>query len=130
MESTTIGNGDQNELDAVDCVTYYRDSDGDNYGDAISECWCQPGGTTGDFDVTDNTDCYDANADAHPNQQSYFTSHRGDGSFNYDCSVDSSGNPTIQQEFTVPGSCNGWGSSVGDCTMNTAGWGDSVPELW
>ena len=36
----------------------------------ISECWCQPGGTTGDFDVTNNTDCYDA-IDAHPNQQSF-----------------------------------------------------------
>ena len=114
----------------MDCVTYYRDSDGDNYGDAlISECWCQPGGTTGDFDVTNNTDCYDANVECgHPNQQSYFTSHRGDGSFNYDCSVDSSGNPTIQQEFTVAGSCNSWGSSVGDCTMNTAGWGSSIPS--
>ena len=98
-------NGDQNEQNAVDCVTYYRDFDGDNYGDALfSECWCQPGGTTGDFDVTDNTDCYDTNADVHPNQQAYFTQDRGDGSFNYDCSVDSSGNPTIQQESTIVGS--------------------------
>ena len=30
-------------------------------------------GYYGDFDVTNNTDCYDANADAHPNQQGYFT---------------------------------------------------------
>lgn len=122
-------NGDQNELNAVDCVTYYRDSDGDNYGDAlISECWCQPGGTTGDFDVTNNTDCYDANADVNPTQQAYFAFDRGDGSFNYDCSVDSNGNPTIQQESTIVGSCNSWGSSVGDCTMNTAGWGSSIPS--
>ena len=122
-------NGNQNEIDAVDCVNYYRDGDGDNYGDPLlSECWCQPGGTTGEFDVTNNTDCYDGNANAHPGQQSYFSLHRGDGSFNYDCSVDSSGNPTIQQEFTIMGACNSWSSSIGDCTMNTAGWGASIPQ--
>ncbi len=30
-------------------------------------------------------DCYDLNADARPGQTSYFTTHRGDGSFDYDC---------------------------------------------
>lgn len=31
------------------------------------------------------TDCYDSNANANPAQASYFTSSRGDGSFDYNC---------------------------------------------
>ena len=30
-------------------------------------------------------DCYDQNPDARPNQTLYFTTHRGDGSFDYNC---------------------------------------------
>lgn len=31
------------------------------------------------------TDCYDSNATAKPGQTSYYTTNRGDGSFDYDC---------------------------------------------
>ena len=50
----------------------------------ISECWCSAGGSTGDFDATNDDDCYDGNADAKPGQTNYFDVHRGDN-FDYDC---------------------------------------------
>ena len=131
-------NGSENEVNALQCTEYYRDSDRDNFGDPnISECKCNAGLTYTDqqlqqseteFDTLDNTDCFDANALVNSNQQAYFDVDRGDGSFNYDCSFDGSGNPTIQQEYLSEGSCDGWLSNVGDCTMNTPGWfDDTIP---
>lgn len=63
--------------------TYYQDSDGDTYGNpSVSTSACsQPGGY-----VSNNTDCYDANANAKPGQTTCYTTNRGDGSFDYDCS--------------------------------------------
>jgi hypothetical protein len=61
---------------------YYRDEDGDGYGDpeqSVKAC-LPPNGY-----VENGQDCYDANAKAHPKQHSYFHKHRGDGSFDYDC---------------------------------------------
>jgi hypothetical protein len=47
------------------------DSDGDGFYAAQKGCW--------------PVDCYDRNADARPGQTSYFQSHRGDGSYDYNC---------------------------------------------
>ena len=113
-------NSVQNEQNAVDCTDYFLDSDGDGYGSSLtSECWCD---AYGNFSVENDDDCYDANAQARPNQLSYFSVDRGDGSFDYDC------DSTEEQEFTIAGSCNPWGSSLGDCTINTIGWDGAIPE--
>jgi hypothetical protein len=115
-------NNTQDELNAVDCTTYYRDSDVDGYGDPnLSECWCQPGGTTGEFTSGNNQDCFDGNSDANPAQTGYFTSDRNDGSFDYNC------DGSQEQSLLNVGSCDGWLSNIGDCTMNTAGWESGVP---
>ena len=38
-------NNTQNEENALNCTTFYRDADADGYGDAqFSECWCSAGG--------------------------------------------------------------------------------------
>ena len=66
-------------------------------------------------------DCYDANADVGPNQTGMFSVHRGDGSFDYNC--DNYDEP----QYSNIGSCDSWGTNVGDCTMNTLGWAGSVP---
>lgn len=62
--------------------TWYRDADGDGYGDpatGVASC------TAPDAHTSDATDCYDANPEAHPGQTGRFSVHRGDGSFDYDC---------------------------------------------
>lgn len=56
----------------------YRDIDGDSYAAATGDKICHAGASAG-------ADCYDANANARPGQASYFSSHRGDGSYDYNC---------------------------------------------
>jgi hypothetical protein len=62
--------------------TYYRDRDGDGYGDPdTSEVKCQNESGW----VINSNDCYDQNADAKPGQEEWFATDRGDGSFDYNC---------------------------------------------
>jgi hypothetical protein len=69
---------------ALPCAdpAFYRDEDGDGYGDKRSARRApkQPAGY-----VANALDCYDRSRDAHPGQQKSFASQRGDGSFDYDC---------------------------------------------
>ncbi len=61
----------------------YTDSDGDGYGTGSYRQVCSNSSSDG---VADNgNDCYDSNSSAHPNQSSWFTTDRGDGSYDYDC---------------------------------------------
>ncbi len=69
---------------------WMKDSDGDLYGDqAIIGQVAQdnsPGaGYVRRYTLMGANDCYDANANAKPGQTNYFTTNRGDGSFDYDC---------------------------------------------
>lgn len=62
--------------------TFYRDADGDGFGDPKHPVKaCHP--PSGYVDNAD--DCYDKNPDVNPKQRRYFHDHRGDGSFDYDC---------------------------------------------
>ena len=110
-------NSSLNEEDAIGCETYYRDYDGDGYGTAsLSKCMCS---TDGYYSTTNNTDCYDYNASANQSQAGYFTSSRGDGSFDYDCDTQE------EKEDTSTGKCSG---AVWICTTSNTGWSGSVPS--
>lgn len=70
-------------------ITYYRDADGDGYGDpktTVSVCGAAPSGY-----VSSNTDCCDADVNAHPGQTAFFAAADACGSsqvpdgFDYDC---------------------------------------------
>jgi hypothetical protein len=76
------------------CESWYADQDGDGFAASSAldtlACSNQPPTTNGKKftlakDVT-KPDCYDNNPSAFPGQTAYFTVHRGDGSFDYDCS--------------------------------------------
>ncbi|MEM4368407.1 MAG: leucine-rich repeat domain-containing protein [Candidatus Anstonellales archaeon] len=63
-------------------LAYYYDNDADGYGGTFYGSYCS---SPGPQYVTLSGDCYDYNSNARPNQSNYFTSNRGDGSFDYDC---------------------------------------------
>ncbi len=68
------------------CTAFYRDEDGDGYGNlnkSINIC----GNTSPSGYVTDKTDCYDKNANAKPAQTLCFATDRGDGSYDYNCNL-------------------------------------------
>lgn len=69
---------------ALPCAdpAWYRDLDRDGYGDkGVSERSSrQPPGY-----VSNALDCYDENPEAHPGQMRFYSQHRGDGSFDFDC---------------------------------------------
>ena len=56
--------GSANDVGATACTTYYYDGDNDSYGkSSLSQCTCT---TSGSYDVTNSTDCDDADADTFP----------------------------------------------------------------
>jgi len=122
--ATETCDGDDNDCDgstdeagASGCTTYYRDYDDDGYGTSSSSCLCSP---SGHYTSSLSSDCYDSNPDASPTHTSYHSSHRGDGSYDYNC--DSS---EEKRWTTVSDSCS-WFSDFG-CSA-TDGWSGSAPS--
>ncbi len=100
--SFAIGTGVQIKFGKI----YVRDNDGDGYGNMNDQI---VGSATGYVAraLKCAYDCYDANANAYPGQANYFTTHRGDGSFDYDC------DGGINQAGITCNNCplNGWPSA-------------------
>jgi hypothetical protein len=108
--------GSTDESSAVDASTWYRDADGDGYGSSSTTPGCsQPTGY-----VSNSSDCYDGNANANPGASSYYSSHRGDGSFDYNCDGSESKYYTTTYDCEVD--WYGFG-----CDSYTNGWSGSVP---
>jgi hypothetical protein len=101
---------------------WYLDLDRDGYGDKKKpmRASVQPPGH-----VANALDCYDANPEAHPGQTQFFSQHRGDGSFDFDCDGHSTRREEVAsagcREVTIvgiPTRCwadPGWIGSVPDC---------------
>ena len=119
-----VCNGDDDDCDGSTdpensggCENYHKDQDNDSYGDANSppKCFCS---ATGVYDVFTSNDCYDGNNDAHPNQPAWFKNHRGDGSFDYNCSG------SQEKHWTaVAGGC----ALFQDLCSGVPGWSGSAP---
>ena len=108
--------GTVDEEDALLCSMHYYDGDQDGYGweNDPGRCLCAPDGS---YSSSQNTDCYDVNDQVFPGQTAYFSSQRGDGSFDYDC--DGGESP----HWTTIYDCNGnfpWG-----CWNWVDGWDDN-----
>ena len=99
----SFSSADCNDSDAgtAGASTWYQDSDGDTYGNPnVSTKACsQPGGY-----VANSDDCYDSNANAKPGQTTCYTTNRGDGSFDYDCSGTASNCKTCSTSYSTQGS--------------------------
>jgi hypothetical protein len=99
-------NGLFNEDDASGCVKYWPDADGDGFGAGTPKCKCAPDAT---YKVKNGDDCFDLNGNVKPGQGNYFTSHRGDGNFDYDCSG------TTNYQYPNGGGCS---NNVFSCGTN------------
>ena len=112
--------GQINEEDASGCTLYWPDSDGDGYGsDSLApRCYCEP---TGSYNVLNDSDCYDYDADVMPGQTSWFTTTHGGGDYDYDCD----GSET--KEDTTIGGCHVEISWSSICDEDPAGWSGSAP---
>ncbi|MBW2258271.1 MAG: putative metal-binding motif-containing protein, partial [Deltaproteobacteria bacterium] len=121
--------GVTNEQNATACDWYYEDYDGDGYypPGAARECWCEENWGSG-YTATLPNDCYDLNYFVHPGQGSYFTDHRGDGSYDYNCNYS-----TERLYPNIATTCTFSGSSL-SCS-GSSGWDGSPPacgvsEVW
>lgn len=126
-ETETCGDGIDNNCDgilneqnAIGCIDFKYDGDGDGYGVVgPGECWCEDGNWPYTGLTTD--DCYDSNANANPGQTSYFSADRGDGSFDYNCTG------SEEKQYTgISGGCD-WDIIDISCDVNGAGWETFVP---
>ncbi|HWE30822.1 MAG TPA: hypothetical protein VHB97_22600, partial [Polyangia bacterium] len=108
------------------CQLFYRDADVDTYGDktgtiangrAVVGCVGDPASMHSGF-VADNTDCDDADANAHPGQTAFFaTTSAGVHTFDYNCDGDPNGPEKETAEF-VGGSCGFCSGGIGSCAKN------------
>jgi hypothetical protein len=74
--------------------------------------------------VTNADDCYDANTSAKPGQTAFFATHRGDGSFDYDCNGGSE-----KQYANVTGfSCGKCGTKFGNICVPCGGSFAGIPQ--
>jgi len=77
------------------------------------------------FASSSAVDCYDSNANAHPGQTNYYTTNRGDGSFDYDCNTN--------EEYQYADSGSAWcGNESGNqtdyaCVVWREGWDGAAP---
>jgi hypothetical protein len=120
-----------NTISSTDCddaaatkwqyFTGYTDADNDDYGTGSSQQICSGESLPAGYS-SQGGDCYDANANAKPGQTSYFTTDRGDGSFDYNCSSTQDKHPQLCDivtscDPTGSGSC-GWYSYIGASGTN------------
>jgi hypothetical protein len=86
-------------------VTCYLDKDKDGFGDPSNAV--HPCGGCAAGSVTNSKDCFDGNPSAKPGQTAYFTTHRGDNSFDYDCDGQATQQVTMGRVSCVTGAtCN------------------------
>jgi hypothetical protein len=110
-------NGSVDEPGATGCQTFFGDWDGDGYGnDGTTDCECA---ASVSYPATRGGDCYDYNGFANPVSTAYYTTQRGDGSYDYNCD----GSET-RQSTAVAGQCSFFGSF---CSASY-GWKNSVPS--
>ena len=115
------------EQDALNCQHYFLDSDNDGYGIGASQCLCAP---VGQLTAVQGGDCYDGNGNAYPGSPgtSWYGSHRGDFSYDYNCDfsetrrwTQQSGSCAFFSDFCGGG--DGWRNGIPSCG-NNGNWGN------
>lgn len=104
---------------------YVYDGDSDGYATSLTACSSTGGaGYVRKNKVSTTADCYDGNINVYPGQTTYYTTNRGDGSYDYNCdSVET------KQYTTAPYSCAACtnGSGYASFQNTTSGFQTSTP---
>lgn len=101
------------------CVTWYVDLDKDGFGDGSkTKLGCEDTGPNdGGTYAKTGDDCLDTNSNVKPGQTAYFTTHRGDGSYDYNCN-----NAKELQYSDITGlPCGDCGAKVGQICYSCGG---------
>jgi len=113
------------------------DADNDGYTGAetrqVTNSTTSPGtGWKRQKDLTSaENDCYDSNANAKPGQTAYFTTHRGDNSFDYNCDGSSTYNDGINTCYTNEAYCeDAKGDLIGKQIWNASGGDNLSNPCW
>lgn len=81
IDDNCDGQQDEGE-DVIGCELYFTDQDRDGFGAGPGRCYCSAQGL---HTASNDADCYDSNSQARPGATQWQNTHRGDGSFDYDC---------------------------------------------
>ncbi|MFZ2414882.1 MAG: hypothetical protein WAW33_02725 [Minisyncoccia bacterium] len=117
LYAVTLSGDDRKENGAIctngsNCLsTYcYIDNDNDRYTGSSGTAYCRANASLG-------SDCYDTSASVNPGVTNYYTTNRGDGSFDYNCSG------TEEKRYNCISTVSGCGGSITGIT----GWATSIP---
>jgi hypothetical protein len=116
------GVGDNIDQNCNGSELCYLDADNDGYRPNATAMVTSPDADCYDYGEASfgapTTDCYDNNSSANPGSSSWFTNHRGDGSYDYNCD----GSESMRSSYPASGVC-----SSGNIVFFTAGWVSTVP---
>lgn len=105
---------------------WMTDADADNYPSSTTQVAQSTTPTNGRrrnlMTSISTTDCYDSSANAKPTQTSYFTTNRGDGSFDYDCDSAETKNSLYNCLANAAHTC-----TTATHTTETAGYATTIP---
>ncbi len=118
---------------SASCITWYFDKDGDTYAASSNQDKVGCSDTAPGLNYYPKADdCYDDNKLAFPGQTQFFTFHRGDGSYDYNCS----GSEEQKYQTLLPfskcmdcgaqqpgGACDACPSVLGGVTSYNLGYG-------
>jgi len=109
--------GEVNEPGAEDGILFYRDLDGDGYGDPYYSARLCAAGDLEDYDVVTSSDCCDFDAESNPGTTEYRTITNACLSYDWNCD----GDAELKWDETHVPSCDlGWTS----CDAEPQGWRD------
>ena len=129
---------DTNDQDALSCIDYYIDSDGDTYGDGASQCTCEPSTT---YTATIDGDCDEARTSVNPGAtETCATAYDDDcdsddndedasGCTDYWEDLDGDGYGTGDAKCTCAATAPFTAAQNGDCDDGTAAINPSAAEL-